>query len=399
MRKLLLIAAALFSLGSMAQRPFESHTTFNTLNKSMKVNSLMSRMPAARIAKPANAQAKAPAKAPEGESHTYYLDCFNSCFKIGDIPEIHKAIDIVFAADNKVYIKNMMYPSMFDTYIEGVLKDNVITIKNGQQIGEVQGRNMVLCNMTYDKATNKINTDTTNDFTLTIDKDYGVITSEPSSYLGICTDDYQITLTEAGNMQFIPAELFPEADEYEYTYDYEAYSTPLETNKKGTVQIINLGQYSYVKGLMPEEAPDAWLMAVNENGSLSITLPQIIEEDRCAAYVDFKDGGSIIQTPVTFEYDKASDSYVLSEYSLTDLFASYDEASGTLGIGYSASYDNLKIKAYTTGINKVEDSDADVVSTEYYDLSGRSLNNAQKGINIKVMKYSDGTTKTVKVAK
>ena len=76
MRKLLLIAAALFSLGSMAQRPFESHTTFNSLNKSMKVNSLMSRMPAARIAKPANAQAKAPAKAPEGESHTYYLDCF-----------------------------------------------------------------------------------------------------------------------------------------------------------------------------------------------------------------------------------------------------------------------------------------------------------------------------------
>lgn len=150
---------------------------------------------------------------------------------------------------------------------------------------------------------------------------------------------------------------------------------------------------------MPEEAPDAWLMAVNENGSLSITLPQIIEEDRCAAFVGVKDGGAIIQTPVTFEYDKASDSYVLSEYSLTDLFASYDEASGTLGIGYSASYDNLKIKAYTTGINKVEDSDADVVSTEYYDLSGRSLNNAQKGINIKVMKYSDGTTKTVKVAK
>lgn len=89
----------------------------------------------------------------------------------------------------------------------------------------------------------------------------------------------------------------------------------------------------------------------------------------------------------------------MSEYSLTNLFASYDEASGTLGIGCSASYDNLKIKAYTTGINKVEDSDADVVSTEYYDLSGRSLNNAQKGINIKVMKYSDGTTKTVKVAK
>lgn len=293
----------------------------------------------------------------------------------------------------------MMYPSEFNTYIEGELNGNVITIKNGQLIGEIQGYNMVLCNMVLDETTGQISLDTSKDFTLTIDENYGIITSDITGFIGIFTEDYEMVYTCSGMMQFTPAELYPEADEHEYTYDYEAYSTPLQTNKKGTVQIINLGQFSYVKGLMPEEAPDAWLMAVNENGSLSITLPQIIEEDRCAAFVDFKDGGSIIQTPVTFEYDKASDSYVLSEYSLTDLFASYDEASGTLGIGYSASYDNLKIKAYTTGINKVEDSDADVVSTEYYDLSGRSLNNAQKGINIKVMKYSDGTTKTVKVAK
>ena len=108
MRKLLLIAAALFSLGSMAQRPLDFTKNIRTFNKNLKLNSLMSQMPTSHIAKPAKAQAKAPAKAPEGESHTYYLDCFNSCFKIGDIPEIHKAIDIVFAADNKVYIKNMM---------------------------------------------------------------------------------------------------------------------------------------------------------------------------------------------------------------------------------------------------------------------------------------------------
>lgn len=365
----------------------------------MKVNSLMSRMPAARIAKPANAQAKAPAKAPEGESHTYYLDCFNSCFKIGDIPEIHKAIDIVFAADNKVYIKNMMYPSMFDTYIEGVLKDNVITIKNGQQIGEVQGRNMVLCNMTYDKATNKINTDTSNDFTLTIDKDYGVITSEPSSYLGICTDDYQITLTEAGNMQFIPAELFPEADEYEYTYDYESANTPQQKGKKGTVQIIKFGQYRYIKGLMPEAAPDAWVMAEDNNGTLTVSLPQAIGEDYAAVFIDFSQGGTFIFDPVTFKYDAASDSYVMSEYSLIDLFPTYDEKTNTYSVGYSTSYNNLKIKATTTGISSVGNSDADVVSTEYYDLSGRRVSDAQKGLYIKVMKYADGTTKSVKTVK
>ena len=399
MRKLLLIAAALFSLGSMAQRPLDFTKNIRTFNKNLKLNSLMSQMPTSHIAKPAKAQAKAPAKAPEGESRTYYLDFYNQCYGVGIFPEVHKAVNIIFGSENKVYIQNMMYPSQFNTYIEGELNGNVITIKNGQLIGEIQGYNMVLCNMVLDETTGQISLDTSKDFTLTIDENYGIITSDITKFIGIFTEDYEMVYTCSGMMQFTPAELYPEADKHEYTYDYEAYSTPLQTNKKGTVQIINLGQYSYVKGLMPEEAPDAWLMAVNENGSLSITLPQIIEEDRCAAFVDFKDGGSIIQTPVTFEYDKASDSYVLSEYSLTNLFASYDEASGTLGIGYSASYDNLKIKAYTTGINKVEDSDADVVSTEYYDLSGRSLNNAQKGINIKVMKYSDGTTKTVKVAK
>ena len=64
------------------------------------------------------------------------------------------------------------------------------------------------------------------------------------------------------------------------------------------------------------------------------------------------------------------------------------------------AYDILKRKkATTTGINKVESSDADVVSTQYFDISGRRINSAQKGINVKVMKYSDGTTKTVKVIK
>ena len=218
----------------------------------------------------------------------------------------------IFGSENKVYIQNMMYPSEFNTYIEGELNGNVITIKNGQLIGEIQGYNMVLCNMVLDETTGQISLDTSKDFTLTIDENYGIITSDITGFIGIFTEDYEMVYTCSGMMQFTPAELYPEADEHEYTYDYEAYSTPLQTNKKGTVQIINLDQYSYVKGLMPEEAPDAWLMAVNENGSLSITLPQIIEEDRCAAFVDFKDGGSIIQTPVTFEYDKASDSYVLS---------------------------------------------------------------------------------------
>ena len=276
MRKLLLITAVLFSLGSMAQRPLDFTKNIRTFNKNLKLNSLMSQMPTSHIAKPAKAQAKAPAKAPEGESRTYYLDFYNQCYGVGIVPEVHKAVNIIFGSENKVYIQNMMYPSEFNTYIEGELNGNVITIKNGQLIGEIQGYNMVLCNMVLDETTGQISLDTSNDFTLTIDENYGIITSDITGFIGIFTEDYQLSYTCSGMMQFTPAELYPEADEHEYTYDYEAYSTPLQTNKKGTVQIINLGQYSYIKGLMPEEAPDAWLMAVNENGSSACKSARII---------------------------------------------------------------------------------------------------------------------------
>ena len=89
----------------------------------------------------------------------------------------------------------------------------------------------------------------------------------------------------------------------------------------------------------------------------------------------------------------------MSEYSLIDLFPTYDEKTNTYSVGYSTSYNNLKIKATTTGISSVGNSDADVVSTEYYDLSGRRVSDAQKGLYIKVMKYADGTTKSVKTVK
>lgn len=84
----------------------------------------------------ASTMKKAPAKAaPEGESRTYYLDFYTSAYGVGTLPEFHKAVNVVYGADNKVYIQNMMYPSLFDTYIEGELNGNTITIPNGQAIG------------------------------------------------------------------------------------------------------------------------------------------------------------------------------------------------------------------------------------------------------------------------
>ncbi len=390
MRKLLLIAAVMFSLGSMAQRPISFNQNFKKFGNNIKVNTEMSSMPSEIL----NKKAKAPAKAPEGEAKTYYLDFYNYCYAYTIAPEIHKAINIVYGDNNKVYIQNMMNPSIFDTYIEGDLEGNVITIKNGQAIGELQGKNYVLCNMAVDSE-GQISTDETSDFKLTIDENYGIIASAEDGFIGIvAADNYNYIFTVAGIMQFVPENLFPAADEHEYTYDYEAYGIPKQTNKKSTVQIINLGEISYVKGLMPENTPDTWMLFENVDGVLTMTLPQNISEDVAAGFIDFNNNGTIIYDPVEFKYDAVSDTYKMSQYSLTDLFINQSQS-----LSYSEKYDNLRIKKTTTGINKVEGNDADVVSTEYFDLSGRRISNAQKGINVKVMKFSDGTTKTVKVIK
>ncbi len=393
MRKLLLIAAVMFSLGSMAQSPLRLAKEFKMAENNLKkVNNLM------RVSLPsASTMKKAPAKAaPEGESRTYYLDFYTSAYGVGTLPEFHKAVNVVYGADNKVYIQNMMYPSLFDTYIEGELNGNTITIPNGQAIGTFGDTyNMVLCNMAVVEETDGVSfvPDQSSEFTLTVDNEYGTITSGENSFLGIVTDDYQNTLTVGGIMQFVPEDFFQAADEHEYTYDHEGYDTPIQT-VNGTLEVISLGDYSYIKGLMPELNPDAWSFAYMENGNLTLSLPQIIDEDMAAVFADFNNGGLIMTDPIAFTYDAASDCYTMSDYTLVNLFATSSNS-----LGYSDSYENLKIKATTTGINKVESSDADVVSTQYFDISGRRINSAQKGINVKVMKYSDGTTKTVKVIK
>lgn len=383
----------MFSLGSMAQSPLRLAKEFKMAENNLKkVNNLM------RVSLPsASTMKKAPAKAaPEGESRTYYLDFYTSAYGVGTLPEFHKAVNVVYGADNKVYIQNMMYPSLFDTYIEGELNGNTITIPNGQAIGTFGDTfNMVLCNMAVVEETDGVSfvPDQSSEFTLTVDNEYGTITSGENSFLGIVTDDYQNTLTVGGIMQFVPEDFFQAADEHEYTYDHEGYDTPIQT-VNGTLEVISLGDYSYIKGLMPELNPDAWSFAYMENGNLTLSLPQIIDEDMAAVFADFNNGGQIMTDPIAFTYDAASDCYTMSDYTLVNLFATSSNS-----LGYSDSYDNLKIKATTTGINKVESSDADVVSTQYFDISGRRINSAQKGINVKVMKYSDGTTKTVKVIK
>ncbi len=52
---------------------------------------------------------------------------------------------------------------------------------------------------------------------------------------------------------------------------------------------------------------------------------------------------------------------------------------------------------YHTGINEATATDAIVLETNYFDVSGHQQQGLKKGLNIVVMKYSDGTTKSAKI--
>jgi thiol-disulfide isomerase/thioredoxin len=60
----------------------------------------------------------------------------------------------------------------------------------------------------------------------------------------------------------------------------------------------------------------------------------------------------------------------------------------------------IKVKVGdSTGINGVESTKNQVTSVAYYDLTGRQLSTPRHGVNIVVMKYSDGTQSTMKIFK
>lgn len=318
------------------------------------------------------------------------------------------AADVEFGNDGKVTFSNMLYSSMLpDAKITGTLNaaGTEITIDNCQKIGSIQGSELFLCRVHVDQSGN-LTFDKENPVVLTYDKETGQIYAKDyqDSYLALANSTYDGFYTIAASLNYIPAEYFPAPTTHNYSYtDYDG------KNHEGTVSMINLNlgnqEVCYVNGLFTEKMDDgqgniladystAWTCAVYTESALTFPLLQTLADDIVLAKLS---GNQLYDGNIDFTYDAASDSYVQdSNYDLIDAFASQQ------GIGFSTSHKNSKIaKAGTAGVeNVVNDGvNKDVVSTEYFDLSGRRISNIQKGAGIMVMKYADGTSKAVKVVK
>lgn len=334
---------------------------------------------------------------PEGTKTSYFLDYYDFANQIGYCMKSHVAADIYIADDGTVSISNMfftdeMYGMFGDSlYITGKLneaKDSII-IDNNQLLGTLSdGQNeykFYICNL--DTASDAGEPLLSRSFMLAIDQQTGVVYSDESSYLGIYISDGTTTewYADCTYLTYIPAEYYPEPVTFNYTYvDYDGAS------HETTIDIVNMGNYVYIKSLMPQYHPEAWLYGLFSNGNIVLYSGQIATDD--IAFMFANTSLSTVES-CTMTYNASDNSYI-SESGIMLMNMYYNE-----GYFFGDACSNMVIKQRSTAVNTVEAGNKVVASTEYYDLSGRRivLDDTTKGMCIKVVKYTDGTSDAIKM--
>lgn len=414
MKKLLLIAALFISLNGFAQKTTLHKMTSVNANNLKEIRAIQSKT-VKPIAKKAVSSVKANA---DKSTANYYLDFVDLLYGLDFSRRNHIASNIEFGDNGKVYFPNMLLTYLLpDQKIEGVLNStgDKITITNGQSMGTIQGSygdiKLSLCRVHLSEDGSSVDYDIENPLVLNYNKDTKRIYVEnpDDSYLALVEEDnYNGFYAIGSGFDYIPAEMFPAPQTVSYSYDDYDWVT-----HEGEVTVISLPVEDYVvyyfNGLFTEKLEDgdgnvladysqSWLVGFNdENGNLLMPIMQTLANDVGVAMMD--QDQELYTGAITFNYDADLDSYVQQEdYMLVDIFSGGQQGQLSFTTTHSGS---IIGKPTTAGVeNTVADTDnKEIESTVYYDLSGRRINNIQKGAAIKIIKYTDGTTKAVKFVK
>lgn len=377
MKITLLLAALLLSVNMQAQK-IGMKSNMNDVPGSFTT---FPSCPARTSAFPSGTRNASPAKAPAGEKQTYYLEYYDAVYGF-DEPCIrsHVQADIIFADGGMVYIPNMFFASQLPAYVEGKLDGNTITIDGGQPVGTVD-------NNTYYFANVNPNTGEVSDepIVLTKDPQSGIWTTDSKTLIGLYINDMVPSnlYTFCTQLNYLPESMFPAPVSCKLTAkDY--YDRDVTRN----LEVIKTEDGLYIKNIM-KGYENSWIVGLyGQDGSIEIPSYQVLGDDVAGVFID---DYSYNQPKGVFAYDTADGTYMLQDgLALTDMYSN--------GQDYSCynMYFGMKISGLSAGISDIE-SDSQAVSTEYFDMSGRRISGAGKGVSIKVTKYADGTSKSVKV--
>ena len=416
MKKLLLAAVALlFTVGASAQdlrlnvsptmRP--QPATFKSFNN-LRVDANAGVTMADKAVKP---MAKAVQKAaPEGTSREYFVISYDYVEGVSNLTSgmylRSQLQNVIFGADNKVYIPVFFggqYVSA-DTWLEGTMSSDgsSITVENDQPLGTYNNSELRLMIISSDGQ------NIAQSATFTIDPTYGFMTCE----------NFFLVQTYSGGEQtgFLTQIVMPQLFPTDNAQIFESLSTRTLTANSvaasgasisGTVEDYSapaLGGH-FVKGLF-QNYPDGWLMLQYADDNMTdLAYGGQIVSDGKVVFVD--DGSFLDNSQISAEIMKDAMSATCTFTYGSD--GSYTQESGLYlmdlyadgkNLNLSDMYNNIILGAPTpSGISSVETDKGEPVATEYYDLSGRRVDAAAKGVTIRVDKYADGTSKAVKAIK
>ena len=267
-----------------------------------------------------------------------------------------KVCEVVFGADNKVYMKNII--TQFDTgsWIEGTLSGSTINFQLPQPIYEEFGdiyyaMMMQLSGDTYVKASNQ-------ELTFNYDQENGTITSVNSLasgnlVVGLADEEGSWTGFADWNMTIQTVTEQPaEAPEGLVTANYAITAPGIQGSQ---VQVGFQGNDVWVKGIY-SNMPDAWIhgtidgnKATFPNGQylgadlvsgsfqyiVSATVEEVYYEDYDITYTDY----SLSDADITFDYDATNHEFTNSSCFLVN--------AGTEAVSYAAIFNKASMKPYT----------------------------------------------------
>lgn len=188
-------------------------------------------------------------------------------------------------------------------------------------------------------------------------------------------------------------------------------------NQVGDLKVITDadGKTVYVKyalayaSFIKDDQVGGWLKGTKEGNKITIPAGQYIMYGKfqdgdygiCVGYMEYKNNKfEVLDEPITYTLEgitaKLDDTYMETE--------SQDNVRVKILGGYWSDEKSFWCGEVQTvcstdpaGIETVEKADnKQIVGETYFDLSGRKLSEAGKGLVIKNIKFADGTTKTIK---
>ena len=312
--------------------------------KAPKTGVAMTAIDLKRDGAPATRAKKAPRKAseiintaPEGEKKYYARS--GTAFRVssGNYSEVDQdgIVEVVFAENDKVYLKDPVNNHAFGTYIEGDVIEGELHFAVGQTLytwtdygygAELQWINLTRGDSGITAA--EIDEDSA-EVVFLEDPETGVLTlqnSDENHVLGtIWDDDLQWTYRGDYNTVLTPTELPetvtpPEGLEsqfYYYTGKYTMFSENYKLGEESVVEIKKDGNEYYIKGLAAVDDDgdalfaDVWVKGTLDGNTLTIPMLQYVGTySSYSIYLTSADDDGVL-TDITFTYDAEADSFTL----------------------------------------------------------------------------------------